>query len=311
MIPESKLLKGIRRYVPFDLKESLCLEDDAGLLGKYRQKDLLVTSDVIVEGVDFLRDALPEQIGHKALAVNLSDVAAMAARPLGFMVILGIPSTYRPLWIQRFYRGLLKLARRYEVTCLGGDISRARQLFAAVTVVADTPHGKYVTRRGARPGDCIAVTGQLGGSILKHHLTFEPRLREALFLKTRFDLTSLIDISDGLLRDLGHLLRLSGAGACLELSHIPISEDARRLAGGNERKALEHALMDGEDFELLFTLPEREKTRLTKLWRQRFPRLPLSWIGVVSKQRGRISWRKEGQPVSSPSLKRAGYEHFL
>ena len=308
MISEFSLLKKIRAQVPSGLREKGGLRDDAAILPD-EQGALLLTTDVLVEGVDFLRKTSPERVGQKALAVNLSDIAAMGGVPHSFTVALGIPARMSAGWFVRFYRGLLKWARHFEVVCAGGDITEAKELFISLTVLGRAGAGGAVRRNGARPGDWIGVTGRLGGSILRHHLIFRPRVHEGQYL-ARAGASSMIDISDGFLQDLGHLLEESRAGAQLEISALPVSADAFKKAHGSRRKALEHALSDGEDFELVFTLPPQKAAALTRAWPKHFPRVGLSWVGRVSDEVSRIRWFQRGDACAAPRLKKKGFRHF-
>ena len=210
--------------------------------------------------------------GRKALAINLSDLAAMGAEPTAFLIALGISSSMKKSWILRFYKGMMDLAKQYNVKCVGGDITRAKEFFVSITLIGQAKQEEIIRRAGARNGDWIAVTGNLGGSILKHHYSFEPRIKEARFLTTQFRPTSMIDISDGFLQDLEHILKASGVSAEIHLDKIPVSQDARNL---------ESALTGGEDFELLFTMPQNTKSALEKVWAKKFPKVQLSWVGKI------------------------------
>jgi thiamine-monophosphate kinase len=264
-----------------------------------------------VDGVDFvLGKASPQKVGRKALAVNLSDIAAMGGEPMACVIALGIPPRLTERWLGQFYRGLVRLAKKYNTLCAGGDISRSRQFFVSIALLGKVPAKELVTRGGARAGDWIGVTGRLGGSILGRHLDFEPRIREARFLASRFHPSSMIDISDGLLQDLDHILKQSGVGARLDIQKIPISQEAKKLAAGHAKKALEHALTDGEDFELLFTVSPSKAKKLTRAWKNRFSQVPLTWIGVVTKEKGKVTWTYGSESVRSPRFHQPGYRHF-
>ena len=264
-----------------------------------------------MENVDFrLKDLSPEKIGRKALAINLSDVAAMGAEPTAFVICVGKPSYVTDAWLKRFYNGLLALAKQYGVVCVGGDFSRSKEFFVSVTIFGEASPHQIVKRFGAKTGDCIAVTGVLGGSILRHHYDFEPRVREGRFLSREFSPTAMIDVSDGLVQDLSHILKASGVGACLDLGSIPVASDAKTIARGNCRKALDGALSDGEDFELLFTISPRQKRKLEKSWKKNFPEVPLSWIGKAGGKSPYISWCRDGKSVASPKLSKKGFSHF-
>lgn len=307
---EFKLIQKIRNIIPPSLKESYGLCDDAAVLNRIKpNQKLLWTTDVIVEDVDFIRKKAPaEAVGHKSLAINLSDIAAMGAKPLACLVTLGIPKNLSEKWILKFYRGLIQLASKHQVQCAGGDITKASKFFASVTVLG-TSSDYIVSRKGAKPGDYIAVTGCLGGSILGHHLSFMPRVNEGLFLAERIQPHAMIDISDGFLQDLKHLLKTSGVGAEIDTASLPISKAALQKAGGNKHKALQYALTDGEDFELLMAVSATQRKRMETLWSRSFPDVRLHWIGKICLDKG-IKWSHQGRRTRSPINKYEGYRHF-
>lgn len=257
-----------------------CAVLDLGLADAY----LLFKTDAVVEGVHFLPGTEPERIGHKALARCLSDIAAMAGTPLHALVTIGLPEDFDAAAIERVYSGVNRLATRHRVAIVGGETTKSpRRFFLSVSLLGSVPKRKCVLRSGAKPGDAIFVTGKLGGSIAGKHLDFEPRLEEARWLAEHFPIHSMIDLSDGLAGDLRHILKASGVGAELLASAIPISREAR-LAARQEsarKPPLLAALTDGEDFELLFTLPSRCAVPLNDAWKKAFSELPLSCIGKV------------------------------
>jgi len=308
---EFSFIEYLRKKIPGAGQVSVGIGDDAAVLSIAKGKQLVLSTDVIVENVDFkIKSLSPEKIGRKALAVNLSDLAAMGASPTAFVISIGKPSYITAPWLKRFYKGLLALAKQYDVACAGGDFSRSKEFFASVTIFGETLPHQIVKRSGAKSGDWIAVTGALGGSLLRHHHDFVPRVREGLFLVKHIKPTAMIDISDGLVQDLSHILKASGVGAVLDLNKIPVSHDAKKMSLGNDKNALVRALSDGEDFELLFTVSPRQKRTLEKIWKKAFPEVPLKWIGKVEGKIPRISWRWSGKKVESPKLARKGFSHF-
>lgn len=315
MISELKLIEKIKKWIPRELQAEIPIGDDAAVFPVPAGKKLVYTIDSIVEGVDFLRSGQKlgvlsaEEIGHKALAINLSDLAAMGAEPYACVLSLGIPKNYSESWIRSFYKGFVSLASEFKVLCAGGDLSQSQNFFASVALIGFGDPKKIVSRSGAKPGDWIAVTGALGGSLLGKHGRFQPRLKPSHFLVQRFKPNSMIDISDGLLQDLGHILENSKVGADLNLAEIPISQSAVTRAKGNPLKALEHACTDGEDFELLFTISSDLKVKLDKVWPKKFPKLPLSWVGRIQKQKG-IRWNCLGKAMQAPQFKKSGFQHF-
>ena len=211
---------------------------------------------MLMDGVDFeLAKVEPRRIGRKAMAVNLSDIAAMAGVPRTAVVSVALPKGpgTRAL-AEELYFGMKEMADRFEVAIVGGDTnSWTGPLVISVTVLGDVTERGYVIRGGAQPGDWLFVTGPLGGSIRGHHLDFTPRVREALQLNEEVQLKAMIDISDGLTADLQHILDESKCGAVLEAKSIPIREGA----------TLSGALGDGEDFELLFAVSPEDGATLT------------------------------------------------
>jgi len=176
---EFSFIEYLKKKIRSSGRVSLGIGDDAAVLNVGKGKKLVVSTDVIVENVDFkIKTLSPEKIGRKALAINLSDLAAMGASPMAFVVTIGKPKYISAAWLKRFYNGLLKLAKQYDVACVGGDFSKSAEFFASVTILGEALPRKIVKRSGAKPGDWIAVMGALGGSLLRHHYDFTPRVRE-------------------------------------------------------------------------------------------------------------------------------------
>ncbi|HYF00342.1 MAG TPA: thiamine-phosphate kinase [Planctomycetota bacterium] len=265
--------------------------DDAALV-RIGRSDVLLKTDAVVDGVHVdRRTATPEQIGHKALARCLSDIAAMGGRPSFAVVAMMIPRGTKDDVLFRTFLGMERASRRFHVPIVGGDLGVYDGPLAITVSLTGTMGGRRpVLRSGARPGDWIGVTGALGGSILGKHLTFTPRLREGRRLAER-GATAMIDISDGLAVDLHHLCQESGVGAVLDEAALPISSAARRLARQDRRSPLEHALSDGEDYELLYAMP---------------PRKARTGIGRFVKGSGVALLRRDGTLVDLPP---EGWEH--
>ena len=238
----------------------LAIGDDCAILEPPAGCALVVTTDMLMDGRHFvLSEHGAEAVGRKAMGVNLSDIAAMAAIPRAAFVAVALPrGEGRADAIARaLHRGIAEMANRFEVILAGGDTnSWDGPLVICVTLVGSmSPGARPILRSGAQPGDVVYVTGPLGGSILGRHMTPQPRIAEALELRERFPIHALIDISDGLAADLGHILDESGnLGALLEAEAIPIHPDATVLSAKTGRNALDHALHDGEDFELCVVL---------------------------------------------------------
>ena len=240
--------------------------DDAAVLAAMGESGIVVTTDLLTDGVHYeSASADPRRIGHKALGVNLSDLAAMAAEPVAVVIAIALPRNRNPLELaKQLYEGILPLAERYNVAIAGGDTNTwDGPLVISVTALGkSTPRGPLL-RSGAKPGDRLLVTGQLGGSILGRHLDCEPRVREALLLNERYELHSGMDISDGLAIDLSRMCDASGVGAIVDVDRVPISAAAHELSRRDLKvSALEHALRDGEDFELLLAVPAEVATQI-------------------------------------------------
>lgn len=253
--------------------------DDAAVLDLPAEAPLVVTTDMLLEGSCFrLAEAGPRLVGRKAIAVNLSDIAAMAARPIAAVVAGGLPRDGGRGLAEELYFGMREIADAFACPIVGGDTnSWDGPLVLSVTLLGLATQRGVVRRNGAQPGDWLFVTGSLGGSILGKHLTFTPRVHEALQLHALADLHAMIDLSDGLAADVHHLCEESHCGAVLRAEAIPVSDDARRMA--DVLPALEHALGDGEDFELAFTVaPEVGKQLLAT---QPVPGIRLSHIGEM------------------------------
>lgn len=309
-VKEFDLIERLSKHLPAN--DSLvtgagddCAVLDLGLPDRY----LLFKTDAVVAGVHFTMDAPPEKIGHKALARCLSDVAAMGGSATAALVTLGLPSDFDAKFVERVYAGLNTLASRYRVAIAGGETTtNPGGLLVSVSLIGTVEKKHCVHRAGAKPGDGIFVTGQLGGSLAGKHLEFEPRLAEGQWLAKNFDIHAMIDLSDGLAGDLRHLLRCSGAGAELLSKSIPISRAARLQARGESsaKPPLLAALTDGEDFELLFTVASGDAVAVLDAWKKNFPELPLTCIGRITETPGLKLRDKDG--LREFNLR--GYEHF-
>ncbi len=294
----------------------LGIGDDAAILAPPPGRQVCVTTDVMVCGVHFLPAADPVALGHKALAVNLSDLAAMGAEPAWFTLNLTLPEV-NTTWLEPFCKGLFALACQYHIQLVGGNTSRG-PLAIAIEAQGFVPEGKALLRSGARVGDRVYVTGELGdaGLALQHELgkgrlpdaAFEavagklhrptPRIPEGLALR---DIAhSAIDISDGLLSDLGHVLEASHVGARLLLDKIPVSSVYRSHI---KETGWDMALTNGDDYELCFTVPEKNIGALEKL---QFP-CGFHCIGQIEQELGLRIIDESGQPYHP---RQTGHDHF-
>jgi thiamine-monophosphate kinase len=291
----------------------VAIGDDAAVLTPRAGEELVFTTDAVVEDVHFRwRTSDPRSVGHKALAVNLSDLAAMGARPLGCLLTLALPANIDGKKLDAFLAGFLALARASHCPLVGGDITRARELGATVTAIGAVARGRALLRSAARPGERVMVTGTLGGAAaglallergrlrtpLERRLARRqrepwPRLAEGAALAQARLSRAAIDISDGLAQDLGHICEESGVGARVELDTLPVMRGA----------TLEQALSGGEDYELLFTVGRSGPS--AAVLKQRLG-CKVTDIGVITARPGLVITRS-GKPVH---LARRGFQHF-
>ena len=321
-------------FIPHPSSLVCGIGDDAAVI-KSSAGNLLISTDLLVEDVDFRREySGPDLLGHKALAVSLSDIAAMGARPRWALVSLGFPEdVWKSETVDSFYEGFFALAGRYGVGLIGGDISRVTEKIVIDSIVlGESVSGREVFRSGARPGDQIFVTGYLGGAaaglrllergarlssgrseasheqqsidhLLLRQLQPEPRVGWGLLIGEQQLASAMIDISDGLSSDLNHLCDESGVGALIDAARIPIDPLVTELSGRRALDPLMLALHGGEDFELLFTVPPENLSKLPK----RVDGVSITRIGEITAASDgiRIS---EGQRTWE--LEPGGWQHF-
>jgi len=297
------------RSRPANAATVMGIGDDCAILRPTPGVDLVVTTDMLMDGRHFvLRRDGPEAVGGKAMAVNVSDVAAMAARPVAAVVAVALPKAFGAVGdlARGLHDGLSAVAGRFGVAVVGGDTNAwDGPLVIAVTLLGEATDRGLVRRSGAKVGDAIFVTGPLGGSLLGRHLRPCPRVEEALALHAAGPLDALIDISDGLNSDLRHVLAESGGlGAVLEAGAIPVHADARELAGVDGRSPLDHALNDGEDFELCVVVPLEVADAL-----ERDPPPPACLYRVGTVVAGPGVWLRSPDGTTSP-LARGGFDHL-
>lgn len=307
---EFELIHRLTRHLPANAALVVGAGDDCAVLDVGLAKEhLLFKTDAVVEGIHFTKGAPAQKVGHKALARCLSDVAAMAGRPTAALVTLALPPEYDPAYAEGIYAGINGLAERWQVAIAGGETTtNPGQILISVALVGLVSKHRTVLRSGSKPGDGLFVTGELGGSLAGRHLEFEPRLAEAQWLAEHFRVHAMIDISDGLAGDLRHLMDAAGLGAEILSRAIPISRAAKLQARAEScaKPPLLAALTDGEDFELLFTLPGNQAVSLLDAWKKQFPRLKLSCIGKMTAEPGLRIRDKEGVRA----LNVRGYTHF-
>jgi thiamine-monophosphate kinase len=317
--------------------------DDAAVISQLAGRALAVTTDLLAEGIDFHRDATPPRLlGHKSLAVSLSDIAAMGARPLWSLVSIGLPEdVWNDSLKDEFFEGYLALADQYGISLAGGDISRTvERLVIDSILIGEVGSGGAVLRSTAKPGDQVYVTGTLGGSaaglkliemgarisrqeseppavaggperseddsirtLLLRHLRPAPRVGWGIILGEEHLASSMIDMSDGLSSDLKHLCDESNVGALIQSAAVPLDEDVVKLCGRRALDPLALALHGGEDFELLFTVHPDDAARLPK----RVDGVAISCVGEITNEPGKIRVA-EGNRVWD--LQARGFEHF-
>lgn len=263
---EAEFTRWLRAHVPSYPALPLGLGDDAAVLARTTAADIVVTTDLVSDGVDFHIDEVdPRRVGRKALAVNLSDLAAMAAQPVAALISIALPrdgvaSRTALELAMELYEGLLPLASEFDLAIAGGDTNtHDGPLVISITAIGEVTARGPLTRSGGRPGDRLLVTGTLGGSGAGHHLDFTPRVREALAIREHYDLHAGMDISDGLALDLSRLAAESRCGAVIYTDRVPISAAARLMDN-----PLLHALGDGEDFELLLAVSAETATAMER-----------------------------------------------
>jgi thiamine-monophosphate kinase len=313
----------IKRFFTYPARGAvLGVGDDAAIVQARRGAQLAVAADMLVEGRHFARGARPEPLGHKALAVNLSDMAAMGAVPRWATLSIALPGV-DARWLGSFMRGFMRLARRHGVDLVGGDTTRG-PLNISVQIIGEVPAGRALRRDGARPGDDVWVSGALGGAALAlaavrrrisltrgERARLEQRLhapvpRLALGRALRGIARSAIDVSDGLVADLGHICERSRVSASVEFDRVPAPAILKRhLARPAARAAL---LAGGDDYELVFTAGRLQRNAVTRLSRRL--RLKLTRIGKITRRRGAplvTVLDANGKPVV---LDQTGYKHF-
>lgn len=304
---EADLIAHLRRRLPSHPLLRLGLGDDAAVLRMAEIDECVLTVDMMMDAVDFeLTRVDPRRVGRKALAINLSDLAAMASEPLAGVVALALPRSGGMRLAVELYEGMLPLAEEFGLAIAGGDTNSWNgPLVVSVTLLGKVTSRGPLRRDGARAGDRILVTGSLGGSILGHQFDFQPRVHEALRLMRRYELHAGMDISDGLAIDLARLTAESGCGAVVWTDAVPIAEDAYRLVEqlADGLSPLDHALADGEDFELLLAASPEEAERI--LTEQPLD-TPVTMIGEFVAEPGlwQVGATRERVPLAA-----GGYQH--
>lgn len=291
--PEDALVRILTRGLPRTARTLTGPGDDCAViqLPGHSSRQLL-KADAVVENIHFTRAMPPAAVGSKALCRAVSDIAAMGGLPCEALITLVLPPDIPLDWVRAVYTGLRRAARRWGVGIAGGETSSApagAPATVSVFLTGELPEGAAIHRSGAKTGDIIAVTGRLGGSFASgRHLHFTPRLREAQWLTRHFPPTAMMDLSDGLAKDLPRLAAASRRGWALDLDSLPLTKGC----------SASEALGDGEDYELLMTFPAEVWQDLAAGWKAAFPRVPLTAIGRIA-----------GPRVRRPALT-GGWDHF-
>ncbi len=316
--PEFELIK--RHFTRPAANAVLGVGDDCALVDVTNGMDLAVSMDTLVQGTHFFPDVDPEMLGHKALAVNLSDMAAMGAMPYWAMLALTIPNVDHA-WLGAFAKGFFDLAQEYNVSLIGGDTTRGPALCMTVTIMGEVPAGAALRRGGAKAGNDIWVSGNIGDAALavahrNGHLVleaddyreaamrlYEPSPRVPLGQALRGLATSAIDVSDGLLADLTHICRLSNVGATLELANVPVSTiGAKHINSDAGRNAI---VAGGDDYELCFTAHPNSRDSIEDL--TKVLGIPLTRVGQIKRGKGVSLLGGDGKAVK---IDGRGYDHF-
>jgi thiamine-monophosphate kinase len=267
--------------------------DDCAVIGKARDTEWeLLKTDMVVEGIHFLAEEDPRRVGRKALCRAISDIAAMGGVPAHALVTLAAPTATPMARVDALYAGMEKAARKFGVSIVGGETSRSPgPLFVSIALTGHVERACCTLRSGGRAGDALYVTGHLGGSLAGKHLDFTPRVVESRWLVTHYKPAAMMDLSDGLAADLPRLAAASGCGFEIDCDRLPLSPGY----------TAEHALSDGEDYELLFAIRPKIAADFERAWKRQFPRLPLTRIGELL-------------PISRTKSRNVrqirGYDHF-
>ena len=330
-LTEIELVRGIRKVLSGHAPGVVVgVGDDAAVVDP-RPHPAVLTTDMLVEGVHFeVGVSSPHDLGHKAVTVNVSDIAAMGGSPRFGLACLAVSEKLETSWIMELYGGMRQAANDYGMTMVGGDTSRGEQVVLAVTVIGEVAAGRAVTRAGARPGDALVVTGSLGGSAGGLRVAGAQHGRQSEALSSEWGrtlvalherpvarvgegqtlaaagATAMLDLSDGLALDLARLCEESRAGARVRLEVVPLSEGLEELRGLMDVEPLDLALHGGEDYELLAAIPKDAVEPAREALRERF-RTPLTEIGEIVAGAGVVAVGDDG---SEDPLEPKGWDHF-
>lgn len=293
-IGEKGLIDYFKKGLQLDKSVFRGIGDDTAVIKSGFNKYLLVTSDMLIEGTHFRKTDLPGFIGRKAISVSVSDIVSMGGKPFYATISLGLPLGLNPGYVFDLWDGIKSQAKKYKISIIGGDTVKSKNVTLDINMIGEVSRKHLVLREGARKGDVIFVSGYLGGSIYGRHLKFEPRIEQSQFLVKNYKPSAMIDISDGLINDLNHILEASNVGAYVFSQLIPIHKNASNI---NE------ALFMGEDFELLFTLKPKDAYRLMKSKAHKF--FP---IGEITDKKKKLEIFDKH--MNEIKIKKTGFKHF-
>ncbi len=321
-IGEFGIIKVIKELADTGDGVVMGIGDDVAVLKSSPGKLLLVTTDILLQDVHFRLEFIdPFHLGRKALGVNLSDMASCGGVPRAFLVSLVVPPEEEVGLVRALYKGIVELAAEFGASLVGGDISRGGEVMISITLLGEGEEGQVIYRHGACRGDQIFVTGTLGdaalglemlkrgekkGKLIQRHLSPTPRIKEGREIACRGLATSMIDISDGLVADLGHIVEASGVGGEIRLSGLPLSEEYREKIEEYSSDPYLLALTGGEDYELLFTSPPGQAEGVRELAEELGT--PITLIGEIAEASQGI--RVYGEDGEEYSIKEMGHDHF-
>ncbi len=287
-VGENALLALMLRELPSSRE---VIGDDCAVVAFRGAKNLLVLkTDCVVEKIHFRTSSDPELVGSKAMMRPLSDFAAVSGIPQFALITLIVPATRSTAWVKKLYRSLKRAASKFDVAIVGGETSAIRgPAVISVSVSGFVERGRRVSRAGGKKGDDLFVTGRLGGSLRGKHLRFVPRINESRWLTKNFHIHAMMDLSDGLGADLPRLAKASKVGFKIDRNALPLAAGA----------TINNAVSDGEDYELLFAISPRDRARLQRTWRKKFPKVQLTRIGCFSQL-----------SILNSELLPRGYVHF-
>ena len=292
---EFGFIDQMKKIFPISQRVMKGIGDDAAVVALSPSKYLLLTTDLFIENVHFTRRMDPKAIGHKVMSCNISDIAAMGGLPQYALISLGVPANLSLKFLNHIYAGIAQTAKKFGVSVVGGDTVKSDKIVINIALVGEVKKKQLVLRSGAKVGDSIFTTGPLGNSFKSDwHLRFTPRILESQYLVKNFRPTAMIDVSDGLAADLGHILKQSQVGAVIYEDRIPKRSST----------TLSQALYDGEDFELIFTLSSKDALKLD---RSKIKNFSFYQIGEIVQEQKLYLVDRRG---NKKNLARKGYTHF-